>query len=1329
MDLRCTYEVGSKFSCAEDYGVLCVEQFQGNPPSLSLLGNPNRPCVVDAGQHAGTTNDFTVVRTRNVNGINVVFGKKTHRVSVNATTTVLTAYWKSKNDKNNMGGLLKTCDTNATALETPCAINDLSRENTPVRLSGVSYPNMPSLETVVPVCALEGDFVLCSDVNGTDILGNYYSPIPVFPGFVEVAVTPATRSPTDAGKAWFYNSSDGGKYVAPHPPMQFKSSDYDGQQMAQVIPTRSSYREVSNLQVKCFGGLRNGSSAQYSQPGSSWAWPSDGDRCNHYFDGDGGGGSMVKFDFDFGSNPWAPLPLPVERNWINPNSQNGTLDSILFGTDQYRCTGRGLTSCNPLTDVCSAPGGGKACSGSGMFTQHVVQTIDLPFLDVDNMDEAVPHITDRSDWYTDATGSPKGADVQTVFSAYPCFAGSANQPPQFVKSLDSAILTVDPRCRRVDLPGDYTKLNTEVRCKVGELCVFPVYAQDFNIDSRGMDAPGAGSVDYCANLERLPPSNVLKYQSTDIVQIELAPGWDEGDFSLVPAVCEERTFQKCVRDYPGCTCTYAGDTTSQMPAVDPVLCEGLGGEGAAKCFFREMFQPEDIGQHRVRCFVAKDPHSDRHFVGPNGDGTGLPDVHPPYEDSRCENPGDCAKSANKNTCRSQPMCVKIVVEGHAPEFSGATPTEANSFDENGELIPGQTDVPACEGYPLMLTLEAVDMDTDDEVRIFVEDTDISEASISPRDIRTQLLDLADSWNLDFFASTGQIVDSFWNSYPPQCMGTDGLPAGSPKFRGYGAGKEGDNKNQQNVLPFAKDKTVVGAYSPKIVHVKAPSQQLMYELNARQRNGIMQRANCDQAGQDTTCREKLLNMDQIICGKAYDNSRFRAKRWVGEHDPNGVNIPKALRDHSNGDMASPRHCWRIRLQAPPVFVTSPARESSPFNERWGVQDGIGRSTTGNTTAYKQVYVGINDLVNFTFVAQDPNPEDSVKIFVVDDPGMPPGMSATPTLCIPRGGAQSMCRAEANYSGELPRFDIDSEVESACSKAQLTLSWAPTPEQAGNTFRVCVVARDSSPLCAGKGPPDATSSGWYGEQHCLDATVVEPALHWVEDMLSPSVFTSWVGCETRLELAARDVSAMYDVLIEPTRDLPSGASLSIERHEGGIMTKAIMSWLPARGSEGSTTEVCFSAVDGLRANDPLPERCWQMTVGRCQYCIGTGDTLSLVMKDYGLDTNWLRIWLHNVGTVTNPDLIVSPHPVQNMDDATGNAHGLPRVYVGPIYKVKEGESLQSIAVRFRTSVKSILSLNPDVMGEEDIEADETRLCLIPCQQRRPTPGVEPASYTSA
>ena len=93
-----------------------------------------------------------------------------------------------------------------------------------------------------------------------------------------------------------------------------------------------------------------------------------------------------------------------------------------------------------------------------------------------------------------------------------------------------------------------------------------------------------------------------------------------------------------------------------------------------------------LGQVYIQCFVAVDKHAAA---------------------------GD---SAVKKTCRSLPMCVKIVMEGSKPDFVAPTPLMANSLDDYGRLVPRRTDVPACIGFPLNLPLRAEDPDGDDVSR-------------------------------------------------------------------------------------------------------------------------------------------------------------------------------------------------------------------------------------------------------------------------------------------------------------------------------------------------------------------------------------------------------------------------------------------------------------------------------------------------------------------------------------------------------------------------------------------------------------------------------------
>ena len=176
----------------------------------------------------------------------------------------------------------------------------------------------------------------------------------------------------------------------------------------------------------------------------------------------------------------------------------------------------------------------------------------------------------------------------------------------------------------------------------------------------------------------------------------------------------------------------------------PLVCESSGatagqggagelGHGAVKCFYQEEIPAEDEGKFHVRCFSARDPHGDR-FLNASNEWA----VH----EGRCAavNSGaDCATlqpdglggsvlsppaDRSRRTCNSLPLCVKIRVVGSPPAFVAPTPLEANSFDDNGVLVPNRTDVPACEGFPLQLAIAAVDPNPLDSVRIFVRDRDL-----------------------------------------------------------------------------------------------------------------------------------------------------------------------------------------------------------------------------------------------------------------------------------------------------------------------------------------------------------------------------------------------------------------------------------------------------------------------------------------------------------------------------------------------------------------------------------------------------------------------------
>ena len=182
--------------------------------------------------------------------------------------------------------------------------------------------------------------------------------------------------------------------------------------------------------------------------------------------------------------------------------------------------------------------------------QHVINTADFPFYDVDNVATDSPHVPGEALWYSsnmdgdgadaDLKREPKGAMVSSVLSAFACYAGSENQPPRFVANLDS----VPQQGGYMAPDASRFAVETEHTCYAGELCVLPLFAQDFHMHANGcsnpdtVGVPSFSSSSACAASSlRLPASGPLltrasncfsadfpgppdaKFQSCDVVQV------------------------------------------------------------------------------------------------------------------------------------------------------------------------------------------------------------------------------------------------------------------------------------------------------------------------------------------------------------------------------------------------------------------------------------------------------------------------------------------------------------------------------------------------------------------------------------------------------------------------------------------------------------------------------------------------------------------------------------------------------------------------------------------------------------------------------------------
>jgi len=497
----CSYEIGKRPQCASSagdrHGVLCVAQLVG-----AALENRHwisgKSCVSDlnimSGQvqtlggssHVGEdmvggANDFTVTHLydadnvtsefRGLGGARVVAGRLVRVVTVAPEASAIIA-WLSPHE-GNASPLLRTCedaDLSGLANSTdPCAVNAYSSRLPGAPGSQQTFADpywgawgdaAPSVTTGAEAAVLETFVPLCAATGGgeracsSQPVRNFHSPVAVVPPLVEVAVTARTRRSGDPASYFAglsYNRSQD-RYLAPHPTFALKAFDQDHDRMVQYNPAFADGRseegaKSQELAAACF--LMDGAPAQVGP------WPQkqcvggdhDGAPCNASAECDRGGECI--------------------RSWTGCRSFSD-VDS-----NPYRRQG------NVIKFDFSFGGAGSPFGhshASGRFSQHLCATSDSGTSNASGS-EGMPTPT----WEHGA-----GA-VYTIFSAFPCDSGTANQPPVFVTSATSFD----------------SEVATDIRCDVGKACEVAIFARDFELDESG----GQGGA-----------------ESSDVVRIELAAG-------------------------------------------------------------------------------------------------------------------------------------------------------------------------------------------------------------------------------------------------------------------------------------------------------------------------------------------------------------------------------------------------------------------------------------------------------------------------------------------------------------------------------------------------------------------------------------------------------------------------------------------------------------------------------------------------------------------------------------------------------------------------------------------------------------------------------------
>ena len=470
--------------------------------------------------------------------------------------------------------------------------------------------------------------------------------------------------------------------------------------------------------------------------------------------------------------------------------------------------------------------------------------------------------------------------------------------------------------------------------------------------------------------------------------------------------------------------------------------------------------------------------------------------------------------------------------------------------------------------------------------------------------------------------------------------------------------------------------------------------------------------------DPVTRAVSFARDRQICTVAIDNTLSHHYAF-GDLNDNPLYA---------GNFITRPKCHLIAFSGPPAFLTSASRfDGSPF----AVFDGTVEERMLTINAF------IGQEKSITFRAKDPNWDGRVTIFIMEDPGVPNGAVIGPSVCEPQ-----LLITTWNATG----------IWSPCAVASRTIKWIPPPTiQYQRKPRICAIPRDSEPIpeCPN---PKMTDAGWYGELHCTEIQVIAPQLRWTNNSdlgLTPKASRNvFVPCATNFVLEAEEVGSgfnntgvrvltPYEPVIIFVGDVPERAALTVVTQ--GRTSRSIFSYTAARGDEGRVETICFTVRDDQSVLQ-LPTSCVTLTVKRCVYCVNPGDTLQRIMQEIALDFNWLRLWAANGNEDGDEDTETVYHPDDLMKTTAQHI-----INIGSIYTVEKGDDVAALAVKFQTTVKQILSLNPDVAPVSghvdrrewlrDIEGvkfphvsirEGQQLCIVPCAvlPRLPDEGMDTA-----
>mmetsp|Transcript_64787 Transcript_64787/g.173854 ORF Transcript_64787/g.173854 Transcript_64787/m.173854 type:complete len:177 (+) Transcript_64787:573-1103(+) len=171
----------------------------------------------------------------------------------------------------------------------------------------------------------------------------------------------------------------------------------------------------------------------------------------------------------------------------------------------------------------------------------------------------------------------------------------------------------------------------------------------------------------------------------------------------------------------------------------------------------------------------------------------------------------------------------------------------------------------------------------------------------------------------------------------------------------------------------------------------------------------------------------------------------------------------------------------------------------------------------------------------------------------------------------------------------------------------------------------------------------------------------------------------------------------------------------------MTRQVITWTPARGTESRTWKVC------VKVHDPTFTawfilRCSSLTVAKCAMCGNAGDTLGSIAQAYG--TNWMQLWGANIGSVgtvpayfpASPTGTAAAVVASSTDaDAASAAMGFGSfpdgaLRLGPTYITSSAIPPALLARRFGMSLSSLFRFNPDLDPSLDSVPQGFAVCIV-------------------